>query len=166
MGIQYFNRGGAGIHHSKYRMPIHYDTIEDGQNKTSHSLFSNQMALVNLKWSPCQHRTTEIDRKWMALNILNICHHTEGLIYFCFLFRYRIFNAYFQVGTTKVCCLLFHQRHHWKIGLTLPWTSTLFEKYVGGTLAQNCQKRLKRTKMTNTPCPTGLTPIYYSMDWL
>ena len=25
--------GYAGIHHSKYWMPIHYDTIEDGQNK-------------------------------------------------------------------------------------------------------------------------------------
>ena len=37
-----FNRGvAAGIHHSKYWMPIHYDTIEDGQNKTSHRLFSN-----------------------------------------------------------------------------------------------------------------------------
>ena len=34
MGIQYFNRGG-------YRLRIHYDTIEDGQNKTSHRLFSN-----------------------------------------------------------------------------------------------------------------------------
>ena len=33
--------GCAGIHHSKYRMPIYYDTIEDGQNKTSHRLFSN-----------------------------------------------------------------------------------------------------------------------------
>ena len=25
--------GYAGIHHLKYWMPIHYDTIEDGQNK-------------------------------------------------------------------------------------------------------------------------------------
>ena len=25
--------GYAGTHHSKYWMPIHYDTIEDGQNK-------------------------------------------------------------------------------------------------------------------------------------
>ena len=33
--------GCAGIHHSKYWMPIHYDKIEDGQNKTSHHLFSN-----------------------------------------------------------------------------------------------------------------------------
>ena len=32
--------GYAGIHHSKYWMPIHYDTIEDGQNKKSHLLFS------------------------------------------------------------------------------------------------------------------------------
>ena len=30
----------AGIHHSKYWMSIHYDIIEDGQNKTSHLLFS------------------------------------------------------------------------------------------------------------------------------
>ena len=28
----------AGIHHSKYWMPIHYDTIEDGQNKKISSL--------------------------------------------------------------------------------------------------------------------------------
>ena len=28
------------VHHSKYWMPIHYDTIEDGQNKKSHLLFS------------------------------------------------------------------------------------------------------------------------------
>ena len=33
--------GCTGIHHSKYWMPIHYDTIEDGQNKTSHRFFSN-----------------------------------------------------------------------------------------------------------------------------
>ena len=32
--------GYASIHHSKYWMPIHYDTIEDGQNKKSHLLFS------------------------------------------------------------------------------------------------------------------------------
>ena len=39
--------GYAGIHHSKYWMPIHYDTIEDGQNKKSHLLFSNSY--------PCMH---------------------------------------------------------------------------------------------------------------
>ena len=33
--------GYAGIHHTKYWMPIHYDTIEDGQNKKSLLLFSN-----------------------------------------------------------------------------------------------------------------------------
>ena len=37
--------GYAGIHHSKYWMPIHYDTIEDGQNKKSHLLFSNSQDL-------------------------------------------------------------------------------------------------------------------------
>ena len=31
----------AGIHHSKYWIPIRYDTIEDGQNKKSHLLHSN-----------------------------------------------------------------------------------------------------------------------------
>ena len=30
----------AGVHPSKYWMPIHYDTIEDGQNKIFHRLFS------------------------------------------------------------------------------------------------------------------------------
>ena len=34
--------GYAGIHHSEYWMPIHYDTIEDGQNKKSHLLFCNR----------------------------------------------------------------------------------------------------------------------------
>ena len=37
--------GYAGIHHSKYWMPIHYDTIEDGQNKKSHLLFSKYQKL-------------------------------------------------------------------------------------------------------------------------
>ena len=37
----YHNSNCAGIHHSKYWMRIHDDTIEDGQNKTSHHLFSN-----------------------------------------------------------------------------------------------------------------------------
>ena len=36
----------AGIHHSKYCMPIHYDTIEGGQNKTSHGLFSNYNVIL------------------------------------------------------------------------------------------------------------------------
>ena len=31
--------GAAGIHHSKYWMPIHYDTIEDGQTKQNIPLF-------------------------------------------------------------------------------------------------------------------------------
>ena len=35
----------AGIHHSKYWMPIHYDTIEDGQNKKSHLLFSKSKSV-------------------------------------------------------------------------------------------------------------------------
>ena len=38
--------GYAGIHHSKYWMPIHYDTIEDGQNKKSHLLFSKYNGLL------------------------------------------------------------------------------------------------------------------------
>ena len=36
----------AGIHHSKYWIPIHYDTIEDGQNKKSHLLFSKEPTLA------------------------------------------------------------------------------------------------------------------------
>ena len=50
--IHYFNRGGcrpSGIHHWKYCMPIHYDTIEGGQNKTSHRLFSNWLVMVGSK---------------------------------------------------------------------------------------------------------------------
>ena len=33
--------GYAGICHSQYWMPIHFDAIEDGQNKNSHLLFYN-----------------------------------------------------------------------------------------------------------------------------
>ena len=40
--------GYAGIHHSKYWMPIHYDTIEDGQNKKSHLLFSNHFTRLKM----------------------------------------------------------------------------------------------------------------------
>ena len=39
--------GCAGIHHSKYQMPIHYNTIDDGQNKKSHRLFSNFLAALS-----------------------------------------------------------------------------------------------------------------------
>ena len=43
----------AGIHHSKYLKPIHYDTIEDGQNKKSHLLFSKSyQSLEKRKWAP------------------------------------------------------------------------------------------------------------------
>ena len=49
--------GYAGIHHSKYWMPIHYDTIEDGQNKKSHLLFSNSRRAIHILGSwfcyPC-----------------------------------------------------------------------------------------------------------------
>ena len=38
----------TGVHHSKYWMPIHYDTIEDGQNKKSHLLFSLLVGIVSL----------------------------------------------------------------------------------------------------------------------
>ena len=41
--------GYAGIHHSKYWMPIHYDTIEDGQNKKFHLLLSNYTLTLILK---------------------------------------------------------------------------------------------------------------------
>ena len=44
---------GGGCRHSrppqlKYWMPIHYDTIEDGQNKKSHLLFSFLVRIVLL----------------------------------------------------------------------------------------------------------------------
>ena len=43
MGIQYFNRGGAGTNHSKYwMMLIHYDTMEDGQKKTKQNKTKNK----------------------------------------------------------------------------------------------------------------------------
>ena len=47
--------GYVGIHHSKYWMPIHYDTIENGQNKKSHLLFFKSRILklyfpLSVKW--------------------------------------------------------------------------------------------------------------------
>ena len=44
--------GYAGIIHSKYWMPIHYDTIEDWHNKKSHLLFSNwrRVSFTDLEW--------------------------------------------------------------------------------------------------------------------
>ena len=41
MGIQYLivvDTGYTDIHHSKYLMPIHYDSIENAQNKKSYLL--------------------------------------------------------------------------------------------------------------------------------
>ena len=57
--MQYFNQGGSGIHHSKYWMPIHYDTIADGQNKKSHLLFSNLRVLCR---DPCIGRNIRSSR--------------------------------------------------------------------------------------------------------
>ena len=52
--------GYAGIHHSKYWMPIHYDTIEDGQNKKSHLLFS-KLKSYSLYNSSCQQGESDIN---------------------------------------------------------------------------------------------------------
>ena len=38
--------GYAGINHSNYWMPIHYDTVENGENKKSHLLFSFLVRIV------------------------------------------------------------------------------------------------------------------------
>ena len=39
--ISCFMCDGYRLHHSQYWTRIHYDTIEDGQNKTTHRLFYN-----------------------------------------------------------------------------------------------------------------------------
>ena len=40
--LQYFNRGGSPVSTTQnIGCPIHYDTIEDGQNKKYNLLFSN-----------------------------------------------------------------------------------------------------------------------------
>ena len=48
--------GYAGTHYSKYWMLIHYDAIEDGQNKKSNLLFSNFG--FNLNFKPTFHCCT------------------------------------------------------------------------------------------------------------
>ena len=64
MGIQYLivvDTGYAGIHHSKYWMPIHYDTIEDGQNKKSHLLFSKYKKIQELSltlWPKVKYKSS------------------------------------------------------------------------------------------------------------
>ena len=44
--------GYAGIHHSKYWTPIHYDTIEDGQNKNL--IFYSLSIIPGLFWTDLQ----------------------------------------------------------------------------------------------------------------
>ena len=56
--------GYAGIHHSKYWMPIHYDTIEDGQNKKSHLLFSNCILTKRCGQTPYNMKFTSLKYKW------------------------------------------------------------------------------------------------------
>ena len=68
--------GYASIHHSKYWMPIYYDTIEDGQNKKSHLLFSMET----------RHELKEkVKRKYLqylGVQILKILHYNlEGQQY-------------------------------------------------------------------------------------
>ena len=58
--------GYAGIHHSKYWMPIHYDTIEDGQNKKSHLLFSKTSF-----FSKCGSWSASDPLDWISSSLLN-----------------------------------------------------------------------------------------------
>ena len=51
----------AGIHHSKYWMPIHYDTIEDGQNKNISSI---------ILYAYCLHLTPTLKDKSIKFLIL------------------------------------------------------------------------------------------------
>ena len=46
LGLIVVDTGYGGIHLSKYWMPIQYDTIEDGQNKKYHLLFSKYKVFV------------------------------------------------------------------------------------------------------------------------
>ena len=76
----------TGIHYSKYWMPIHYDTIEDGQNKKSHLFFSkcigaNWIAVfIRNRVIPrhvccfkpiAQSREKQLDKEHACLNIIN-----------------------------------------------------------------------------------------------
>ena len=63
--------GYAGIHHSKYWMPIHYDAIEDGQNKKSHLFFSNCNAT-------CGYRTHIRVKECMSPDFNITCISCDG----------------------------------------------------------------------------------------
>ena len=64
-GVIVVDTGYAGIHHSKYWMPIHYDTIEDGQNKKSHLLFSKTSNLGECELElACIHHS----KYWMPIH--------------------------------------------------------------------------------------------------
>ena len=84
--------GYAGIHHSKYWMPIHYDTIEDGQNKKSHLLFSKY-------WMPIRYDTIE-DGQNKNSNLL-----------FSFLVRIVLFFCILSVGFIVKNIITFHWLH-------------------------------------------------------
>ena len=54
----------------EYWMPIHYDTIKDGQNKNSHLLFPFLVRIVIFAFAFYQH----------DLFVKNILHHFIGVI--------------------------------------------------------------------------------------
>ena len=75
----------------KYWMPIHYDTIEDGQNKTSHLLFSFLLIVLFLHFIDVIH-----------LSKLSL-HHSIGVVWIIILLM-KI-NVSIREIKTIACCL-------------------------------------------------------------
>ena len=113
--------GYAYIHHSKYWMPIHYDTIEDGQNKTSHLLFSkysvrmktwnNNIKILSIHMSRT-HKAGQFFPNSFRKNLSKIVTATFGL---------NNENLIIQISTNKS-----------SVSPGVLWNTSLFEK--------NCHK--------------------------
>ena len=99
--------GVAGIHHDsrypprlKYWMPIHYDTIEDGQNKKSHLLFSFLVRIVlflHFIGGICLSKNIITSLHWFHLN--NYTPYENK----CFNPRNQIYRVEFVTRVNSVC---------------------------------------------------------------
>ena len=86
----------AGIRHDfKYWMPIHYDTIKDGQNKKSHLLFSFLVRIVSL----CILSAGFICQKYYTSFLLNDTPHENK----CFIPRNQNHRVTFFLTVNSIC---------------------------------------------------------------
>ena len=94
--------GYAGIHHSKYWMPIHYDTIEDGQNKKSHLLFS-KWKLWSFGKKPCgiDSITHSSDDQITSLLIQFVTHTTAINTYSLYRIKHFLYKGQLSIVFNK-----------------------------------------------------------------